>query len=193
MTTTAWVIVFLVGLCTLALVRELSAPGMSKPLIAVSRYGAAVFIGAAVIAAGVAAWFLLPAWRSTIGSLGLLAALGWCWCARRFRWLKRTTVRSRWPSVARSAGLARLDRRGESWPFDATTTVTGATRVEWLPRIDHARAVTSGCRFRLTPSRGGSVGDVAQVAEQLAAGLKVQRLEVTRVSPSRGEVLVVYR
>jgi hypothetical protein len=145
------------------------------------------------MAAGIVGWFLLPDQRANIISVGILAGLALAWTGRRYHWLRRAVLRGRWPSVARSCGLARLDRRGESWPFDATTTVTGAVRVEWLPIISRPRHVPDvGVKFRLTPARGGSLADVADAAESLAAALKVTRVEVTRGSPSRGQLLAVY-
>ena len=61
------------------------------------------------------------------------------------------------------------------------------------PVISRPRRVPGvGVRFRLTPARGGSISDVAEAAEALAAGLRVQRVEVTRTSPARGSLLAVW-
>jgi hypothetical protein len=186
-------LVVLGGLAVAAVLAEMASPGPARGLVGVSRYGFVPFALVALVAAGLAGWFLLPEQRLNIISAAILAALALIWTGRRYHWLRRAGVRGRWPSVARSCGLARLDRRGESWPFDATTTVTGAVRVEWLPIINRPRHVEGvGVRFRLTPARGGKLDDVAQVAEELAAGLRVARVEVTRISPSKGELLAVW-
>jgi hypothetical protein len=188
------IVLLVVLVLVLGAVRLLSAPGPNRVLVATSRYGLAPWVAVVVVGGAAAAWWFFPAWRSTIASVGVLAGLAWVWAARRYRWLRRAGVRGRWPSVVRSCGLARLDRRGESWPFDVTTTVTGAVRVEWLPVLTRPRHVEGvGVRFRLVPARGGSIGDVAQVAEQLAAGLRVARVEVARTAPSLGTLTAVYR
>lgn len=180
------------GALVLAALAEVASPGPSRPVVAVSRYGTAPYLVAVLALAGVASWLLLPVWRSTIASVGLLAGIGWLYGCYRYHWLRRTILRGRWVSVARSCGLSRRDVRGSQWPFDATITM-GNQRVEWLPTLSRARHVEGvGVRFKLTPARGGSIGDVAEVSEALAAGLRVQRIEITRTSPSKGELLAVY-
>jgi len=187
--------VWLISAAVLALaaLAELASPGPNRGLILASRYGWGPLVLTALVTAAVAVWVVFPDQRANVASLALLGLFVAGWTGRQYHWLRRMALRGRWPSLTRSCGLARLDRRGESWPFDATTTVTGAVRVEWLPVISRPRRVPGvGVRFRLTPARGGSISDVAEAAEALAAGLRVQRVEVTRTSPARGSLLAVW-
>lgn len=104
-------------------------------------------------------------------SCALVAVWVGVWSARRYKWPQRLLVRLRWVPTVRAAGLG---RRG-------------------LPTIHHGRLVgDQGVRYRLRPATGGSINDVAAVAEELAAALRVRRCEVVRLAPHKGELVVLW-
>lgn len=172
---------------------EAAAPGPSRALTATRRYGLWPYVTGAALAAATATAVLVPASRLNLASLAVLAVPALVWGNARRRLFARAVLRARWPSVARSCGLGvRRDVRGRQWPFDSTVTI-GNDHVEYLPVISRPRQVLGvGVRYRLTPARGGTVDDVGAAAEALAAGLRVARVEVTRIKPSRGELLAVW-
>jgi hypothetical protein len=103
-----------------------------------------------------------------------------------WRLIRRCVLRARWASVARSCGLAvTRDRRSKG----------GEThRVEYLPTIRWGRALPGGggVHYRLRPARGGTIGDVAEAAERLAAGLHVHRVEVERIRADKGRMVAIW-
>jgi hypothetical protein len=172
---------------------ELATPGPSRLTTAIRRYGIAPYLVGLALLAGLLCAVLFPGARANIASLAVLAIPTWMLANVRWHLFRRTVLRARWVSVARSCGLGvTRDIRGRQWPFDASVTI-GNDRVEYLPVITRPRSVPGvGVRYRLSPARGGTLGQVAEAAESLAAGLNVQRVEVTRVTPSRGELLAVW-
>jgi hypothetical protein len=182
----------LVGAGLWLLFAELATPGPSRFTTAVRRYGIWPYLTVVVLLGGVVVFVVRPGWRDHLLSLIVLAIPAVIAASYRRQLLARAVLRARWPSVARSAGLGVLrDIRGRSWPFDSTVTL-GNEHVEHLPIISRPRPVPGvGISYRLTPARGGTLDQVAQASEALAAGLRVQRVEVTRTTPSRGQLLAV--
>ena len=50
-----------------------------------------------------------------------------------------------------------------------------------------------GVRYTLRPARGGTIEQVADAQEALAAGLHVGLVEVVRLAPDRGTLTVYWR
>src|SRR3954469_2303454 len=149
------------ALMLLALLAELAAPGPSRVVTALHRYGMWPYLLPLLVAAGAVIYYRRPVWRTDLASLAVLGIVGWIAGSVRYDWTRRAMLRARWPSVARSCGLAvRKDRRGRQWPFDSTTTIADPT-VGYLPVIRRPRLVRGvGIAYKLTPARGGTVGEV---------------------------------
>ncbi|MPY92665.1 MAG: hypothetical protein GEV08_06220 [Acidimicrobiia bacterium] len=119
---------------------------------------------------------------------------------------KRGLIRAGWSSVARSAGLAvtRDKRRVPtgtalallSGPMDKPrkrpAQSARSEQVERLPTLRHGRATASkaAVEYVVKPPRGGSLDDIAARTDHLAAGLGVHQVNVHRVNPSEGRLVV---
>lgn len=130
------------------------------------------------VAYGVAAGL----WLLVLLMVGGAVALSAPWHACR-----RVVLRARWARVARSCGLA-VTRDRRTWPGQP------AERVEYLPSISWGRVLpgSRGVRYTVRPARGGTLQDVADAAERLAAALHVHRVELERVRADKGYLTVVW-
>lgn len=182
-------IALIVGGAWLALALT-SEPGPNSWLTLIRRYGLLVVGPVPFIALAAYLW-ARPGGAVVVVAVSLTALVcrpklvrnGW----------RRAVLRARWPSVARSCGLCVInDRRSGQWPGGAVVTIT-AERVEYLPTISWGRTSGPGATaWVLRPARGGTVDQVAEAAEALAAGLGVARVLVDRQTPSKGHVEVVW-
>ena len=119
----------------------------------------------------------------------VVAVLVALWVAHRTDARRRMLLRIRWPSAARSSGLGRVERK-RNW-LAVSTTELG--RTERLPTLSCGRRVDANVvRYRVHPARGGSLADIAEAAERLAAALRVARVEVHRELAHRGVLTVVW-
>lgn len=197
---TAAVAICVVLLLAGGVLLALEEPGPNPGVVLLRRYGIGPVFGLiaafgvlALVATGHSAGFVVGlvvlVWIGVVSLIG-----GWLTMGLIERGLRRMVLRSRWPSVARSCGLAvTKDRRSRSWPGGDTVTL-GSERVEWLPQISWGRALPGhrGVVFRLRPARGGTLADVGEAAERLAAGLHVHRVEVERRRADLGRLIVVW-
>lgn len=176
--------------------------GPNAAMVLVGRYTIWPFLLLAALPMLLVGLWLAPT-RTLIGlavafwaGLTVCVIVGWDHHTAR-RAVRRISIRSRWPSVARSAGLGVTnDRRSKHWPGGVVTTSINAQIIEHLPRIYAGRAMPNGVgvAYKLRPAKGATIPDVGTQSTALAAALGVQRVVVPNPQrPSRGELKVLYR
>lgn len=172
----------------------LTDPGPVRPVTLIRRYGWAV--NALVVAVLLTALTAIV-WPRQVAAAGITALVvgpGIAALLGRNPWLlvRRVALRSRWPSVARACRLAnREDVRSDELGSSVVVSLS-SDRVEYLPTLSHGRALPAdaGVTYRLTTARGGTIGEVANEAEPLAAALRVALVTVHRNPdrPDRGTI-----
>lgn len=187
--TAALVILALAGLAAWAGYQAASQVGAHPALIAIRRYGALLALPLLPLSwAGLALALRGPAEYAAHAAI-LVAVLAVATGPGKLP--RRAVIRCRWPSVARACGLTVTRDRRPGRLLGATTTIVGQT-VEHMPAISHGRAIPGGCAWRLTPARGATIGDVADVAEAITAALKVHSVTVGRDKAHRGQLTVLW-
>ena len=96
--------------------------------------------------------------------------------------------------MARSCGLGVTnDRRSGEWPGGAVVEHHRRPRRVPADNLVRSRVRSGATAWVLRPARGGTIDQVAEAAEALAAALGVARVLVDRATPSKGHLEVVWR